>query len=120
FVLLEEQLAIFLYMSVTGLTIRHVSEHFQWSNETISQYFCKMLFILLLSPFYSTCVKMPGADDIQPKIRGDKRFWLYFKDAIGALDGSHIQLLWCWRTRWCTETAKAPYCRTACLLVISS
>ncbi|KIN99451.1 hypothetical protein M404DRAFT_103300, partial [Pisolithus tinctorius Marx 270] len=75
---------------VTGLTIRHVGEHFQQSNETISQYFHKILFILLLSPFYSTYVKMSGADDIQPKIRGDKRFWLYFKDVIGVLDGSHI------------------------------
>ena len=34
---LEEQLAIFLYMCVTGLTIRHVGERFQRSNETISQ-----------------------------------------------------------------------------------
>jgi hypothetical protein len=33
---LEEQLAIFLYMCVTGLTIRHVGERFQRSNETIS------------------------------------------------------------------------------------
>jgi hypothetical protein len=42
YVSLEEQLAIFLYMSVTGLTIRHVGEHLQQSNETISrctQYF---------------------------------------------------------------------------------
>jgi len=37
YVSLEEQLAIFLYMSVTGLTIRHVGEHFQRSNETISR-----------------------------------------------------------------------------------
>ncbi|KIN94544.1 hypothetical protein M404DRAFT_95897, partial [Pisolithus tinctorius Marx 270] len=77
-------------MSVTGLTIRHVGERFQQSNETISRYFRKILFILSSSPFYSTYVKMPGADDIQPKIRGDKRFWLYFKDVIGALDRSHI------------------------------
>lgn len=34
---LEEQLAIFLYMAVTGLTIRHVGERFQRSNETISK-----------------------------------------------------------------------------------
>jgi hypothetical protein len=34
---LEEQLAIFLYMCVTGLTIRHVGERFQRSNGTISQ-----------------------------------------------------------------------------------
>ena len=35
---LEEQLAIFLYMSVTGLTIRHTGERFQRSNETISRH----------------------------------------------------------------------------------
>jgi hypothetical protein len=37
FVTLEEQLAILLYMAVTGLTIRHVGERFQRSNETISK-----------------------------------------------------------------------------------
>jgi phosphate starvation-inducible membrane PsiE len=37
YVSLEEQLAIFLYMSITGLTIRHVRERFQRSNETISK-----------------------------------------------------------------------------------
>ena len=37
FVSLEEQLAIFLYTSVTGLSIRHVGERFQHSNETISR-----------------------------------------------------------------------------------
>ena len=34
---LEEQVAIFLYASVTGLTVRHLGECFQRSNETISQ-----------------------------------------------------------------------------------
>src|SRR6267154_6093029 len=37
FVSLEEQLAIFLYTSVTGLSIRHVGERFQCSNEMISR-----------------------------------------------------------------------------------
>ena len=37
FVSLEEQLAIFLYACVTGLTIRHVGERFQHANETISK-----------------------------------------------------------------------------------
>jgi hypothetical protein len=37
FVSLEEQLAIFLYSCVTGLTIRHTGERFQRSNETISR-----------------------------------------------------------------------------------
>jgi hypothetical protein len=34
---LREQLAIFLYTCVTGLTIRHVGERFQHSNDTISK-----------------------------------------------------------------------------------
>jgi hypothetical protein len=37
YVSLEEQLAIFLYSSVTGLTVRHVGEQFQWLSDTISK-----------------------------------------------------------------------------------
>lgn len=33
-----EQVAIFLYMCMTGLSVRHVGERFQHSNETISKY----------------------------------------------------------------------------------
>ena len=36
---LEEQLSIFLYMSMTGLTIRHTGKHFQRSNDMISKSF---------------------------------------------------------------------------------
>lgn len=35
---LEEQAAIFLYTCVTGMSIRHIGERFQRSNETISKY----------------------------------------------------------------------------------
>lgn len=38
YVSLEEQLAIFLYASITGLTVHHLGEQFQRSNETISKY----------------------------------------------------------------------------------
>ena len=34
---LDEQAAIFLYMCITRLSIRHVGERFQHSNETISK-----------------------------------------------------------------------------------
>jgi hypothetical protein len=37
-VTLQEQLAIFLYMSVTGLSICHVGEQFQHANGTISKW----------------------------------------------------------------------------------
>ena len=37
YVTLQEQLAIFLYMSVTGLSVRHTGERFQHANGTISK-----------------------------------------------------------------------------------
>lgn len=37
-VMLEEQIAIFIYTCVTGLTMRHVGERFQRSSDTISRY----------------------------------------------------------------------------------
>jgi hypothetical protein len=37
-VYLEEQLAIFLYTCVTGLSLCHVSEQFQRANDTTSKY----------------------------------------------------------------------------------
>ena len=45
-VCLEEQLGIFLYTCVTGLTMRHVGERFQRSNETVARY----VSILILIP----------------------------------------------------------------------
>jgi hypothetical protein len=38
YIMLEEQLAIFLYACVTGLSVRHLGERFQRSNDTISKY----------------------------------------------------------------------------------
>ena len=37
FVCLEEQLGIFLYSCVTGLTVCHVRERFQQSNDTVAR-----------------------------------------------------------------------------------
>ncbi|KIO04255.1 hypothetical protein M404DRAFT_51783, partial [Pisolithus tinctorius Marx 270] len=76
--------------SITGLSIRHIGEHFQHSNNTISQYFCKFIFIFSSSLFYNVYVHMPAVDEVQSGIREDPRFWLFFQDVIGALDGSHI------------------------------
>lgn len=47
YVTLEEQLAIFLYTSVTGLSIRHVGERFQRANGTISKCVFKSLVMTI-------------------------------------------------------------------------
>lgn len=44
----EEQLAIFLYTCVTGLSTRHVGERFQRSPDTIARYIFHLFLILVL------------------------------------------------------------------------
>jgi len=50
-----------------------------------------MLLIFSSQPFYTKYVCLPTADHPVPsEIRNNPRFWPYFKDALGALDGTHI------------------------------
>ena len=43
------------------------------------------------TPFYTKHVRLPGKDDpVSTQIRNNPKFWPYFKNALGALDGSHI------------------------------
>jgi hypothetical protein len=50
-----------------------------------------MVFIFSSPPFYTRHVCLPTADDpIPSKICKNSKFFPFFKDAIGALDGSHI------------------------------
>ena len=55
FVSLEEQVSIFLYASVTGLTVQHLGERFQQSNETIAKYsnylILKKLVLIIIQLF---------------------------------------------------------------------
>jgi hypothetical protein len=88
---LEEQLAIFLYASVTGLSIRHLGGRFQRSNDTISVYFKKMLFAFSSPPFYTRYVRLPLASDPTPsEIFNNPKQFPFFQDVIGAIDGSHF------------------------------
>src|SRR5882762_6013756 len=50
-----------------------------------------MLFIFSSHPFYTKYVNLPSIDDPVPsKICDNPKFWPYFKDAIGTINGSHI------------------------------
>ena len=107
--LLEEQLAIFLYTCVTGLSLRHVSERLQRANVTISKYvpvyvsimlahnlhsiryFINMLIFFSSAPFYNRYVHLPliGAPT-PPEILNNPKFYPFFKDALRAINGTHI------------------------------
>ena len=50
-----------------------------------------MLFAFSSHPFYTIYIWLPTADDpASPTIHKKRKFWPYFKDALGALDSSHI------------------------------
>ncbi|KAJ8522016.1 hypothetical protein ONZ45_g1366 [Pleurotus djamor] len=90
-VTLEEQVAIFLYTCVTGLSIRHVGERFQHSNDTISKYFRQVLLAVSSPPFYTKYVYLPSADSTVPiPIYENPKWYPFFDGAIGAMDGSHF------------------------------
>jgi hypothetical protein len=50
-----------------------------------------MLIFFSSPPFYTDNVRLPNADTpLSPKIRDNPKFYPFFRDAIGALDGTHI------------------------------
>ncbi len=106
----EEQLANFLYMVVNGASNRRAQERFQQSGDTISKYiysqlqilnssseccfdrsFHRILDALNLAELYRRYVRLPDENaPIPPEIEFDTRFFPHFRDALGAIDGSHI------------------------------
>ncbi|KZT01762.1 uncharacterized protein LAESUDRAFT_663285 [Laetiporus sulphureus 93-53] len=50
-----------------------------------------MLYIFSSPPFYTKYVKLPSEHDPTPsEIHNNPRFWSFFKDELGAIDGTHI------------------------------
>ncbi|CAH9109967.1 unnamed protein product [Cuscuta europaea] len=84
---IEEQLAIFL--SIVGHSERNrvIQERFQHSGETISRHFNNVLKAIksLAREFLQ-----PPQLDTPPEILRNNRFYPYFKDCIGVIDGLHL------------------------------
>ncbi len=81
-----EKLMIFLY-TITGHSNRETQERFQHSGETVSRVIKEVAgFIQLLTEDFIT----PPTEIVPPEIQSNSKFFPYFKDCIGALDGTHI------------------------------
>ncbi|XP_042488303.1 uncharacterized protein LOC122068492 [Macadamia integrifolia] len=85
----DEQLAMFMFrITGVGPTNRAVEERFQHSGQTVNYYFGKVLQgVLKLSKEY---IKAPSFDEIPMEIIANNKWWPYFKDCIGAIDGTHV------------------------------
>lgn len=88
-VYVDEQIAIFLWIVRHGASFSEAAEYFQHSKYTIQKYFNKVATSLVR--LYKTNVTLPPADvPTHPKIRENPKLFPYFKDCIGAGDGTHI------------------------------
>jgi hypothetical protein len=56
-----------------------------------------MLDIFSSPPFYTRYISLPDPDEVPPKIKENPKWFPFFKDVIGALDGTHVR---------CTPTEK--------------
>jgi len=54
------------------------------------RYFKKILCLLSTAPFYQMYIQLGTGEYVPSKIRRNPIFFPYFKDAIAAIDGSHI------------------------------
>ncbi|CAK9185763.1 unnamed protein product [Ilex paraguariensis] len=87
---IEEQLAIFMFIVGHNLRTRAVQELFRYSGETISRHFNNVLnaIIAISLDFFQ-----PPGSDVPPEIREDPRFYPYFRDCVGAVDGIHFPVM---------------------------
>ena len=60
-------------------------------SELDGRYFQKMIFNFSSPPFYTKFVHLPKADyELPNHFRRNIKLWPYFKNSLGAIDGSHI------------------------------
>ncbi|XP_020591117.1 putative nuclease HARBI1 [Phalaenopsis equestris] len=86
----REVLAITLYMLSQNESVRGAMERFQHSSETISRYFSKGLQALVSLATQIIKPTDTSFANIPEQIANDSRYMPYFKNCIGAIDGTHV------------------------------
>ncbi|KAF2293662.1 hypothetical protein GH714_003932 [Hevea brasiliensis] len=86
----EEQVAKFLQILGQNFRNRALGFFFHRSGETISRHFHNVLraVVALEAEF----LNQPTGADVHPQILNNNRFYPYFKNCVGALDGTHIRV----------------------------
>ncbi|XP_040954424.1 uncharacterized protein [Gossypium hirsutum] len=85
---IREQVVIFLHIIGHNVRFRVIGSRYYRSTETVHRYFRIVLRAIL--KLYKLVIRLP--DESTPsEIRNNPRFYLYFKDCIRALDGTHIR-----------------------------
>ncbi|XP_050897585.1 uncharacterized protein LOC127104449 [Lathyrus oleraceus] len=86
----EEMVAMFLVVVGHGVGNRMIQERFQHSGETVSRHFHRVLRACLKLSMKYIKPEGPTFHDCHSKIKNDQRYWPFFKNAIGAINGTHV------------------------------
>ncbi|KNA09332.1 hypothetical protein SOVF_154580 [Spinacia oleracea] len=88
-----EKVGLFVYILSKAQSNRDAHERFQHSGETVSRIFKEVLDAMdglsrdILRP------RDPEFKEIPSQIVDDTRYMPHFKDCIGAIDGTHIDVI---------------------------
>ncbi|XP_057426218.1 uncharacterized protein LOC130719617 [Lotus japonicus] len=86
-VFVEEKVAMFLF--IIGHSVRHrvVANRFQHSTETVSRYFKEVLRAVCR---LGKELIRPDSTELPDSIKSNHKYYPWFKNCIGAIDGIHI------------------------------
>ncbi|XP_025682586.1 uncharacterized protein [Arachis hypogaea] len=88
-----EMLAMFLFVLGGGNSNKSTKERFQHSGETISRKFEEVLQAVCKMAIDIIQPKDRDFKEVPTKLKNDDRYWPHFKDAIGAIDGTHVPVI---------------------------
>ncbi|CAJ2662521.1 unnamed protein product [Trifolium pratense] len=86
----EEQVAKTIYILTHNVKNREVKFWFRRSGETISRHFHQVLKAIL--ELEEKFIVQPDGSTVPLEISSSSRFYPYFKDCVGAIDGTHIRV----------------------------
>jgi hypothetical protein len=91
YITVEHQLHMFLSIVTNSASTRTNASRFQHSSETVNRYFNRVLDALdQISSEYITLPTSAATLAVPAEITTNPKFYPYFKDCIGAIDGSLI------------------------------
>ncbi|KAG6497403.1 hypothetical protein ZIOFF_045302 [Zingiber officinale] len=86
----EEQVAKSLYLLGHNVTNRALDFFFYQSGETVSRHFHNVLRAIM--ELEDKFLNQPDGSQVPSEIFNSNRFYPFFKDCVGAIDGAHIRV----------------------------
>ncbi|GAV63127.1 LOW QUALITY PROTEIN: DDE_4 domain-containing protein, partial [Cephalotus follicularis] len=87
-IMVEEQVEMFLYIVGKHFDQRSICDHFQHSLETVNRH-CRRV-MRAVAKIGKHLIYPSNDDDLPPHIKFNEKYYPWFKDCVGAIDGTHV------------------------------